>query len=77
MVRYVLLLPLRPELDVSWSNILCPTFLFTSVVLLYVVPISPHCHDFFFKKKNIKKINQKYQKAKKAKIPKKINNQKK
>jgi membrane-bound metal-dependent hydrolase YbcI (DUF457 family) len=36
MVRYVLLRPLRPELDVSWSNILCPTFLFTSIVLLYI-----------------------------------------
>jgi hypothetical protein len=29
-----ILQPLRPELDVSWSNILCPTFLFTSIVLL-------------------------------------------
>jgi hypothetical protein len=34
MVRYVLLRPLRPELDVSWSNGLCPTFLITSVVQL-------------------------------------------
>jgi hypothetical protein len=34
MLRYVLLRPLRPELDVSWSNILCPTFLITSVVQL-------------------------------------------
>jgi hypothetical protein len=34
MVRYVRRRPLRPELNVSWSNIICPTFLITSIVLL-------------------------------------------
>jgi hypothetical protein len=35
MVRYVLLRPLRPELDVSWDNILVlSTFIFTYIVQL-------------------------------------------